>query len=118
MNLIPKFEDAVIRDWQRNDLTGDDELTITFVVRRRQVVPLYASNDDVIESVEKDTVERLRREVLKSVRDTCCNVHEPPDGETFWPAPHFRCSKCGKTHVSMEYVFFCPYCGAEVIDGD
>lgn len=116
--IIPKFEDVVVREWRRNDFTGDDELTITFVARRRQVVPLYASNDNIIESIEKDAVERLRREVLKSTRDTCRNVHEPPDGETFWPAPHFRCSKCGKAHVSMDYVFFCPNCGAEVIDGD
>lgn len=116
MNLIPKFEDAVIRDWQRNDLTDNDELTITFLARRRQVVPVYASNDDVIESIEKDAVERLRREVLKSVRDTCRNVHEPPRNTTFWPVPHFRCSKCGKAHVSVDYVFFCPNCGAEVID--
>ena len=118
MNLIPKFEDAVIRDWQRNDLTGNDELTITFLARRRRAVPFYAPNDNVIENIEKDTVESLRRDVLESARDTCRNVHEPPDGETFWPAPHFRCSKCGKAHVSVDYVFFCPNCGAEVIDGD
>ena len=47
---------------------------------------------------------------------TCHNVHEPPKDETFWPAPHFKCSGCGATHVSMEYVFYCPNCGRKVVD--
>lgn len=47
---------------------------------------------------------------------TCRNVHEPPKDTTFWPAPHFKCSECGATHVSMEYVFFCPNCGRKVMD--
>ena len=46
---------------------------------------------------------------------TCHNVHEPPKDTTFWPAPHFKCSECGATHVSMEYVFYCPNCGRKVI---
>lgn len=116
MNLIPKFEEAVRRDWQRNDLTGNDELTITFLARRRQVVSFYAPNDSIVEDIEKNTVESLRRDVLESARDTCHNIHEPPRNTTFWPVPHFRCSKCGKAHVSMDYVFFCPNCGAEVTD--
>ena len=47
-------------------------------------------------------------------RRKCRNVHEPPKDTTFWPAPHFRCSVCGKAHVSTDYVYFCPNCGAEV----
>ena len=47
---------------------------------------------------------------------TCHNVHEPPKDETFWPVPHFKCSGCGATHVSMEYVFYCPNCGRKVVD--
>ena len=49
-------------------------------------------------------------------RRKCKNVHEPPKDTTFWPAPHFKCSVCGKTHVSIDYVYFCPNCGAEVVD--
>lgn len=49
-------------------------------------------------------------------RRKCKNIHEPPKDTTFWPAPHFKCSVCGKTHVSMDYVYFCPNCGAEVVD--
>ena len=45
---------------------------------------------------------------------TCHNVHEPPEGTTFWPVPHFKCSVCGKAHVSMDYVYFCPNCGRRV----
>ena len=47
---------------------------------------------------------------------TCHNVHEPPKDTTFWPSPHFKCSECGATHVSMEYVFYCPNCGRKVVD--
>lgn len=47
---------------------------------------------------------------------TCKNVHEPPKNTTFWPSPHFKCSECGATHVSMEYVFYCPNCGRKVVD--
>ena len=47
---------------------------------------------------------------------TCHNVHEPPKDTTFWPAPHFKCSECGATHVSMEYVFYCPNCGLKVVE--
>ena len=49
-------------------------------------------------------------------RGTCHNVHEPPKDKTFWPSPHFKCSECGATHVSMEYVYFCPNCGRKVVD--
>lgn len=47
---------------------------------------------------------------------TCKNIHEPPRNTTFWPTPHFKCSECGATHVSMEYVYFCPNCGRKVVD--
>lgn len=47
---------------------------------------------------------------------TCRNVHEPPKATTFWPAPHFKCSRCGAVHVSTDYVFYCPYCGARVCE--
>lgn len=55
---------------------------------------------------------------LNSVRscETCRNVHEPPKGCTFWPTPRFKCSECGATHVSMEYVYYCPNCGRKVVD--
>lgn len=47
---------------------------------------------------------------------TCKNVHEPPRNTTFWPTPHFKCSECGATHVSMDYVYFCPNCGKRVVE--
>lgn len=48
-------------------------------------------------------------------RGECRNVHEPPRNTTFWPTPHFKCSECGATHVSMDYVYFCPNCGRKVM---
>ena len=47
---------------------------------------------------------------------TCKNVHEPPRNTTFWPTPHFKCSECGATHVSMDYVYYCPNCGRRVVE--
>lgn len=47
-------------------------------------------------------------------RGTCTNVHEQPRDGTFWPVPHFKCSECGETHVSMSYVHYCPSCGRRV----
>lgn len=47
---------------------------------------------------------------------TCKNVHEPPRNTTFWPTPHFKCSECGASHVSMDYVYYCPNCGCKVVD--
>lgn len=47
---------------------------------------------------------------------TCHNVHEPPRDEAFWPAPHFKCSECGATHVSIDYVFYCPNCGRRIVE--
>lgn len=49
---------------------------------------------------------------------TCHNVHEPPKDTTFWPAPHFKCSECGATHISMNYVFYCPNCGRRIVEVD
>lgn len=49
-------------------------------------------------------------------RGTCHNVHVMPRTGAFWPTPHFKCSECGAVHVSMEYVFYCPNCGREVIE--
>lgn len=47
-------------------------------------------------------------------RGTCHDVSEPPKDGVFWPSPHFRCSECGATHVSLEYVYYCPNCGRQV----
>ena len=49
-------------------------------------------------------------------RGTCRNIHESPKDTTFWPSPHFKCSECGAVHVSMDYVFYCPRCGREVVE--
>ena len=46
---------------------------------------------------------------------TCRDIAEPPKGGGFWPAPHFKCSECGGEHVSIDYVSYCPKCGAKVV---
>jgi rubrerythrin len=48
--------------------------------------------------------------------ETCHDVSEPPEDGVFWPTPHFRCSECGATHVSLEYVNYCPKCGRRVVE--
>ena len=62
------------------------------------------------------TIEHAVQRWNTRVERTCKNVHEPPKGTTFWPAPHFKCSRCGAVHVSMDYVFYCPNCGAKVVE--
>ncbi|WP_370519560.1 Lar family restriction alleviation protein [Adlercreutzia sp. ZJ242] len=50
---------------------------------------------------------------------TCKNLDTvPEDRDYFYPAQHFECSECGHRHVSMSYVFYCPSCGAKVVDDD
>lgn len=60
------------------------------------------------------TPEQVADKMLR--RSVCHNVHEPPKNGLFWPCPHFKCSECGATHVSMDYVYYCPKCGREVVD--
>jgi rubrerythrin len=57
-----------------------------------------------------DTIAALRNRLT----ETCHNVAEYPE-DGFWPSPHFKCSECGASHVSMEYVHYCPNCGRKVV---
>lgn len=47
---------------------------------------------------------------------TCYNIHESPTNGEFWPSPRFKCSECKVSHVSMDYVYYCPKCGAKVVE--
>ena len=58
-----------------------------------------------------DTIEKLRNRLT----ETCHNVAEYPE-DGFWPSPHFKCDVCGASHVSMEYVYYCPNCGRRVVE--
>lgn len=72
--------------------------------RRRQYYP------DLIR------VGKLGKERVYVPERTCRDVSEPPKDGGFWPTPHFKCSECGEGHISMDYVYYCPNCGARVID--
>lgn len=48
-------------------------------------------------------------------RPTCEDVFVPR-GDGFTPYVEFKCSACGCSHVSLTYVYYCPNCGAEVIE--
>lgn len=50
-------------------------------------------------------------------RPTCEDV-SVPRGDGFTPYVEFKCSACGCSHVSLTYVYYCPNCGAEVVDDD
>ena len=69
--------------------------------------------DDAVKEMREaaDTIENLRNRLT----ETCRNVAEYPE-DGFWPSPHFKCDVCGATHVSMEYVHYCPNCGRKVVD--
>jgi hypothetical protein len=47
---------------------------------------------------------------------TCHNVDAPPKNDPCLPVLHFRCSECGAMHVSVSDVYFCPNCGAWIVD--
>lgn len=50
-------------------------------------------------------------------RPTCEDV-SVPRGDGFTPYVEFKCSACGCSHVSLTYVYYCPWCGARVVDDD
>lgn len=68
---------------------------------------------DEVRDLRDETRERLGKRGRVSER-TCRNVSEPPESGGFWPSPHFKCSECGCEHVSTDYVYYCPNCGAKV----
>ncbi len=63
----------------------------------------------------------IRKVVLRLAdlidRQTCKDV-SVPRGDGFTPYVEFKCSMCGCSHVGLTYVYYCPNCGAEVVDGD
>ncbi|WP_417352160.1 hypothetical protein [Gordonibacter pamelaeae] len=64
----------------------------------------------------EQTCARLADLIEPAPERTCRDIAEPPKGGGFWPAPHFKCSECGGEHVSIDYVSYCPNCGAKVVD--
>lgn len=62
----------------------------------------------------RGVMRRVAELIEPKPKRVCHDVHEPPTSCEFWPSPHFKCSECGCTHVSIEYVKYCPNCGAEV----
>lgn len=62
----------------------------------------------------EQTCARLADLIEPAPERTCRDIAEPPKGGEFWPAPHFKCSECGGEHVSIDYVSYCPKCGAKV----
>ncbi len=45
---------------------------------------------------------------------TCRNIAVPPKDDGSCQAQHFKCSECGRLHVSIDCVHYCPGCGAKV----
>lgn len=74
--------------------------------------------DGIIGCDEEDDWEFVFSRLADLVDPTCEDVSEPPRSGGFWPSPHFKCSVCGASHVSTDYVRFCPNCGARVRGGD
>lgn len=65
--------------------------------------------------------ERGKREAIKAwntrYKRTCKNLDVvPKDGSGFYPTPHFKCSECGASYALTDYAYWCPSCGAEVIN--
>lgn len=48
---------------------------------------------------------------------TCENIGAvPEDGSRFYLVPHFKCSECGSACTLTHYAYFCPNCGAKVVE--
>lgn len=104
------------RGYQPNQF---DETTVWDLGRRGARYEVFASfeefdNDGTLLSFWNCTPAQAVRATCG--RGTCRNVHEPPRDATFWSVPHFECSECGATHVSIEYVYYCPNCGRRVVE--
>lgn len=112
--MIPKFEDAITVEWDHNDFLDETYVTVKFSASVK--AKASGKSDADYDFARNHAVNWLRKEVFQSASETCTNVAESPKDTTFWPAPHFKCSECGATHVSMEYVFYCPNCGRKVVD--
>ena len=70
---------------------------------------------ELYDKFDSDLLDKLM-EMNGCVKErTCYDISKPPADGGFWPSPHFKCSLCDKEHISMDYVFFCPNCGAKVI---
>ena len=84
----------------------------------------FATLNDYVRDIARDMNENIESGIIAELltlngyvpEKTCHNISEPPADGGFWPAPHFKCSLCGELHVSMDYVFYCPNCGARIVD--
>lgn len=70
---------------------------------------------ECIDGYDPVSVTELADLIEPAPERTCRDIAEPPKGGGFWPAPHFKCSECGGEHVSIDYVSYCPKCGAKVV---
>lgn len=75
----------------------------------------YASYDGAQYYANGINMQAIADELNTQAERTCKDVHEPPRDTTFWPTLHFKCSRCGATHISIDYVYYCPNCGAKVV---
>ena len=113
--IIPTFDDAVQIEWRHNDWTQKNELTVRFSASMRQMLDDDAGADEC-DFLQKDTVERLRKEVSESSAGTCrmtVNYVDPTRDES-WKI----CSECGFAHYNRKYwspVRYCPHCGRRVV---
>lgn len=110
--MIPKFEDAVATEWLYNEFVNEYELRVRFIAIFKKIVPGYFF-EKARESVRKECVEELRRQVHKCSEETC---HFTDSGTWGYS---YVCSECGAmsdADVNHGEFNYCPNCGRRVVD--
>lgn len=114
--MIPKFEDVVSTEWLYNEFANEYELRVRFSAIFKHIVPGYFF-EKVRESVRKECVDELRRQVHKCSEETCKLERTDWDDGMHWTWGCV-CTACN-AHLEHEtgigYYNFCPVCGRRVI---
>ena len=69
-------------------------------------------------AADRRAAERTLEKLADLIDRPTCEDVSVPRGDVFTPYVEFKCSACGCSHVSLTYVYYCPNCGAEVVEGD
>lgn len=103
-----------LRDEASRELSNADESFIFELINENP--PKRPNLDMTLKEI--DEYDKTYLSTLADLIDPTCEDVSKPPREGFWPAPHFECSECGCKHVSIDYVRYCPNCGARVVSSD
>ncbi len=107
MSEIPKFEDSVAVLWLHDDLAHMTEFRVRFTATRMVRIADECDCPETRERVQKDAVERLRRDAFKSASRTCTM-------RWLWDDV-YECSECHVHNtIATRPMRYCQWCGARI----